>query len=507
MARLGIIIGVSENLPPLKSLAACANDAAVVSDVLKQTGRFDDLLMLVGKAETASTAVKEKITTFVDQYKGAEVDELFFYFSGHGDFAGNEFYHILSDYESAARNRTSLSNSELDEMIRGMGPKLFVKIVDACHSGTSYIKSNEGLGEYLKGARTGFREVYFLYSSQSDQVSWTAGTLSAFTSCIISEVGRRSSGAIRYRDLMSAASDYFEAAGDQTPHFVTQADFTQVFCNSSPAMQAVVQKYLPPPPSGGAGTPGPSGKRNSTLIELIREKDEQSCTREEAIKILEDLRQTFSANKLPNELHDIFDWKLLSANEKMGDVIAVGDWLSKNADRGYFASPEYKTVTYKKRVRKNQSGLFPNFKSTLSLTRLLGTDYFDGEPEFVEATRHDISDYRNTCSLPYQHLTVRLEPKFKSVLPLDCHVVPILSLSHLRLFWTVQEYKRTDWDTTVPTIRSVNWDSEEAPLKEAGAIGELSDRITSAFRSSVEKLVSSNWPEAKTKAQTPSKKS
>ncbi|MGO7400329.1 caspase domain-containing protein [Rhizobium ruizarguesonis] len=507
MARLGIVIGVSENLPPLKSLTACANDAAVVSDVLKQTGRFDDLLILAGKAETASTAVKEKLTAFVGQYKGTEVDELIFYFSGHGDFAGSEFYHILSDYDGAARNRTSLSNSELDEMIRGLAPKLFVKIVDACHSGTSYIKSGEGLGEYLKGARTGFQEVYFLYSSQSDQVSWTAGALSAFTRCIISEVGRRSSGPIRYRDLMSAASDYFEAAGDQTPHFVTQADFTQVFCNSSPAMQAVVQKYLPPPPSGDAGTPGSSGKRNSSLIELIREKDEQSCSREEAINILEDLRQTFSANKLPDELQDIFEWKLTSANEKMADVIAVGDWLSKNSDRGYFASPEYKTVTYKKRVRKHQSGIFTNFKSSFQLSRLLGPDYIDDEPEFVEATRHDISDYSNTCSLPYQRLTVRLEPKFKSVLPLDCLVVPILSLSHLRLFWTVQEYKRTDWDTTVPTIRSVNWDSDETPLKNPGATRDLADRITSAFKGSVEKFVYSNWPDAKKKLPASSKKS
>ena len=91
VARLGIVIGVSENVIPLASLAACANDATAIAAVLKETGRFDDVLVLIGKSETGSRAVKDSIATFIDRYKGTSVDELIFYFSGHGDFSGDEF--------------------------------------------------------------------------------------------------------------------------------------------------------------------------------------------------------------------------------------------------------------------------------------------------------------------------------------------------------------------------------------------------------------------------------
>lgn len=505
MARLAVVIGVSENLPPLKSLSACANDGNAVADVLKQAGRFDDLLLLLRKEDTTSMVAKEKLAAFIERHKGAEVEELFFYFSGHGDFAGNEFYHILSDYDGAARHRTSLSNSELDGMMRGLAPKLFVKIVDACHSGTSYIKrSSEGLEDFLKGTKTGFQNLYFLYSSQSDQVSWTAGELSAFTKCLLLEIGRRDSGVVRYRDLMSAASDYFEASGDQTPHFVTQADFTQVFCESSPAMQAVVDKFVPRLPA--VKLPGlevESGKDRSSLIELIKDADDQYCTREDSINILEKLLGDFSKSVLSEELSSIFSWDVSSSDEKMLEITAIGDWLSKNIDRMFFAEPEYKSVNYKKRVNKNINNLFP------SLAMNFGNLFIGGRDEetvLVDAVRQEVSDYRNTCSLPYQKITVHLQPKFKSVLPLECYVLPILSPSHLRLFWAVQQFKRTDWDTTTPVRSVVKWESEEASLRKTTEIADLAQRIKTAFTSSAEKVIFSRWPEAQTKTETPAKK-
>jgi hypothetical protein len=117
VARLAVVIGVSENLPPFKSLGACANDGAAMAAVLKETGRFDDILLLCGKDETTSKMIKNRLANFIGKHKGSSVEELVFYFSGHGEFAGDEFYHILSDYDASTRNQTSLANSELDGMM------------------------------------------------------------------------------------------------------------------------------------------------------------------------------------------------------------------------------------------------------------------------------------------------------------------------------------------------------------------------------------------------------
>jgi hypothetical protein len=134
LARIGIVLAVCENLSPYKSLKACAQDGEAFSAVLKETARFDEILSLTSKEETSSRAVKSSLSALVDRYKGQVIEEVVFYHSGHGKFAGNEFYHILSDYVSTSRNQTGISNSELDGPIRALNPGLFVKFVDACYS-------------------------------------------------------------------------------------------------------------------------------------------------------------------------------------------------------------------------------------------------------------------------------------------------------------------------------------------------------------------------------------
>lgn len=486
MARLGVVIGVSENLPPLISLTACQNDGAAMAAVLKETGRFDDILTLIGSTDTASINVKSRLTNFIEKYKNSAVEELVFYFSGHGDFAGDEFYHILSDYQPGARNRTSLANSELDGMMRGLAPALFVKIVDACHSGTSYIKNGEGLNDYLKAAGSGFKDVYFLYSSQTNEMSWTAGRLSAFTTSILTAIGRQNSGSIRYRDIMSAVSDDFEASGNQTPQFVTQADFTQTFCEASAAMQALVNSHLPKPIAAPAPAPAPvpSGK-NTSLVARIKQTEENFCTREQAAAAVERLRESFAKAVLPDELAEIFKWQETTSEELVGDAVAVGEWLSKHADRSFFAIPTYRTETYKRRVPKDPFSF-----------RTLTWRLTDEETKLVDTTRQVVSGYKKTTTMPsFEKIILRLEPKFKSVTPQECYVLPLVSTTDMRLFWAFRQFHRSDWDTVVPVSGNLQWDTAETPLKDEVSIESLARQITSDFTAVAEKALASRWAE------------
>lgn len=494
MARLGIVIAVSDNLPPFKSLKACARDGEAFAAILKQTGRFDEILNLSTREETASRAVKSAITALVNRYKGQAVEEIVFYFSGHGEFAGNEFYHILSDYGPASRNQTALTNSELDGLIRGLAPTLFAKVVDACYSGTSYIKSEEELGDYLKSSQVGFKEVYFLYSSQGDERSWTAGELSAFTKSLLVAIGRDVDGSIRYRDLISAASDFFESQGGQTPHFVTQADFTATFCDASPQMKALVETFVPvpapaPTPASPATPPKKQPSKSLSLAERVRQVEKGYSTRQQATEALEGLGKILENCSPGPELDELYSIAASRSDEVPDGTAAVGEWLAARTSNEFFAVPTYRTEAYKKRVPKKRSGL-----STFS--RMMA--YPNEETELVDATRRVVSGYRVTAAIPFDAITIRLEPKSLALTPEECLVVVVASRSEVQIFWTLRHFHYSDWDTAVPDPTVFQWSNVGVAIRDDAAIAEIGTRVIQEFIDATRRRVAARWPESAT---------
>src|SRR5947208_13995967 len=113
--NLAILIGVTEYAAPVSRLPACQNDLALMSKLIKQTKKFGDILEL--DADTSSATVKTQLAQFVTKHEGT-VDELFFYYSGHGDLYKDDFYFLFSDFSDKRRNQTSLTTEELDSMLR-----------------------------------------------------------------------------------------------------------------------------------------------------------------------------------------------------------------------------------------------------------------------------------------------------------------------------------------------------------------------------------------------------
>ena len=244
-----------------KNLPACREDGAAIAHVLKTSGRFDDVLHI--DADTIGTTVKQRLAEFAKAHKDKEIGEVFFYFTGHGEFVGDEFYYLLSDYQAKKRNQTSLENTELDGIVRALSPKLFVKIVDACHSGVSYIKTADDFRDYLKAADKKFEKIYFMFSSQSEQFSYQNDKISYFTESILKSIFNHSSDTIRYKDVMSFVSDEFKEYDFQTPLFVTQADFTEILCEVTPSLKDKIRLYIQEArESGDAPVPAPSKARS-----------------------------------------------------------------------------------------------------------------------------------------------------------------------------------------------------------------------------------------------------
>ncbi|MFL9898058.1 caspase family protein [Paraburkholderia fungorum] len=240
--NLAIVVGVTNYVNESHRLSACANDVSVVQEMLQGSGKFQEVFLVPSED---GTFLKSKIADFVTRFKVEEIDDLLFYFTGHGDFADEEFRYLLRDYSPAKRAQTSLSNSELDNFLRSLNPKVVVKVVDACYSGMPYIKDGSNFNDYMKSATKGaFEKCYFLCSSQSDQQSWASAQISDFTKTFVAAIAESPAESIRYKDVIDFIADAFQAVPSQRPLFVVQSDFTEVMGHFSEQVRLRLKERL-----------------------------------------------------------------------------------------------------------------------------------------------------------------------------------------------------------------------------------------------------------------------
>ena len=284
MTNLAVIIAVPDYIRA-DPLPGCAKDGEAVAELIQSSGRFDTSVINGNKD---AGAVKAELVDLINSKKGQKIDQFFFYFTGHGDLVGDEFYFLLRDYDSKKIKQTSLENSELDNLVRSLQPELFIKVVDACHSGVSYIKSTDDLKEYIKARKDRFKSIYFMFSSLADQKSYADNDLSDFTRSFIKSVVRQSGPTIRYKDIIDFISDSFESSSSQTPFFVVQAAYTEIFCDASPGVASSISRFSSSPSLGESPekTDEKAERNAPSLVKTIEEDAKKYCSEAETIEVL-----------------------------------------------------------------------------------------------------------------------------------------------------------------------------------------------------------------------------
>lgn len=127
-------------------------------------------------------------------------------------------------------------------MLRTLSPALAVKVVDACHSGTHYVKSSEDIEKALRKSSNGhFQKCYFMFSSEQHQQSWQDDRLSYFTRAFVRSLAEYKGHPVRYKDIIAYISDQFTNNTRQKPVFITQAGFTDIFSEAVPSLAQLLE--------------------------------------------------------------------------------------------------------------------------------------------------------------------------------------------------------------------------------------------------------------------------
>lgn len=245
MNNYAIILGV-DKYKNAQQLPACENDAKLMEGLLKATGKYK-VLRIANNA--TKHEVQEQITSFLS-VDSMEIGEVLFYFSGHGKQDDKDMHYALYETDVNKISTTSLNNVELDDIIRKCSPKLYVKIIDACESGVSYIKGIDEIDDEVKHIEVkGLENCIFMYSSLKSQESYTGVTYSQFTQAIIEAIENVSAPVVKFSDIQNYLSDIFDSIGSsQTPYFSNQCDWTEIFCEKTPNVLAYLMTLYPKTP-------------------------------------------------------------------------------------------------------------------------------------------------------------------------------------------------------------------------------------------------------------------
>lgn len=442
--NIGIVIGVSE-YQRVSPLPGCVADANSIKRLLDLSNKCEDILFIA--QNTNSKDVKSRLAAFVKKHESNDIEEVIFYFSGHGLFEDDEFYYILSDYTENKIKQTSLENSELDNLLRSLSANLTVKIVDACQAGTRYVKEPDVFRKYLQRSEQGFDKCYFFFSSQNNQSSYQSEIISDFTLSFLNAFIERPNQDVRYKDVMDTLSDEFSTSKKQTPFFVMQGNYTESFGYIAEDVSHALIKITTELSDSEAKQAEDSQK---TFVQLVEEEAALYCTKDEVIHAVCSLSELVSSFNFKEDVTSIFDVETRKEPEPDYPISVehVGKSLDGNTD-------EY-MVDIKKEERSRK----------VPRNRLLsGISAFLNDADMVNEYYMAPVGASSTVDLPYSFISIRLQSQYPNVSDAGCLILPFVSQTKIIVFSAFYHYKTREWDVKTIDSSSIQWVNFEEFIK------------------------------------------
>lgn len=465
MKNVAIIIAVSEykNVTPLPG---CKNDYKLISDILKATNKYTEILEI--HDNTDSLNVKECLVNFFSKIRGEEIGELFFYYTGHGTYDGDEedLKFVLTDYVKEQYNTTTLSNNFIDQQIRGIDPKLTVKVVDACNSGIPYIKGDLEVSQIFEQKKA-ISNLYFMFSSHSDQFSYV-DTISHFTKIFAEAVLNYKGNEISYSSIIEYIKDKFAQSSKQTPYFITQGAMSDIFCNSTDLIKSIdIKKY--------ENQIHDVKKAKVSLTESIKRLSNSFASKEEIDQFLGEIKEIFTEIINIDFLKDVFSLDVIEVSNYTDilDIDLVAKWVDKNSN-DYF-------IEVVKKEETNNNNIYGELLPTL----------FKSKVEYT-----GISTRLNNI---FDSLKIKLNPRYPAIFPYQCNVVFLISRYQVTVFYKFITYHETGWeiyrygDKSIWKHFDLKYDNKEEATPRIKKINsEFFEYIKSSVQARIEMLSASN---------------
>ncbi len=488
-----ILIGISDYGSQSSNLPQCDNDVALAREIVLKIKNPGHVLYISGSC-TGQEAT-DKIIDFFRDIKDKEetIDELFFYFTGHGiahekNNGDVESRLVFSDYASSRINQTTVSSEFIDSQARSLSPNTYVKIIDSCYSGSKLIKGNleqrdKFLNELSKDEKhytqVGFNSVYVMASSRSDQVSFANSKFSDFSESLFLSL-HDLPGDVKYRHIVNRLADDFTSK-EQRPVFVTQGSLDEGFGTISRELKEYIfNKLTAEVPLTTENNKSTHSDEEKTIRELADRIKKKTSTKLFSKSDFHDfLKLVHEKTSVIIELLSPFYDSVIDSSEKqiVPNEKIIGDWI-KNNSHSYFARVRYskseinKAGTIASRLLSaGIAGVEANIKPASSS----GVEESQSVIGFTPVGMNDDADAESS-----RVREIRLIPKedMKILDSILIHIVIINSQERIALFTSIEACPLVDWDK-YSTPKCLLWKIHE--ITSAKRIPEMSNELDSIF--------------------------
>lgn len=340
MVNLSIIVTISKyNVGSgFSNLIGVDNDNKYFTNIIENSHKYTQVINI--KEKCKSSGLRSRLDELVTNYNKTEVNELLIYFSGHGYLADEDFYLCCSDSEISNISSTAISSREIDDIARKLKVKKYVKIIDACNSGTSYIKGSklQNMQYDIYDPPEFLKDCYFLCSCDEKQESRIdqESKVSKFTLSIINSIHNhfitKKEKTLPYIVLQAKVEEFFKDDIYQTPKMTHQGETAYAFLERNEDLI----NYLK------------SIKEKITYKENVK-KETKIVTEIEAInyseKFINSLETYISNKKYQGNVISKMNYKVNKeyiVPYEVHESKKIGEWIANNRNQRYiFAEPHY----------------------------------------------------------------------------------------------------------------------------------------------------------------------
>lgn len=431
----------------------------MMQNLLESSGEFSKILVSLNDS---SSTVLDKLIEFINSLEDKEIDQIFFYFSGHGYRDTKNFYFCFRDTDLELLQSTTITNDVIDNYLKKLNPKVAVKIVDACYSGENYIKEADysSLNKSLEKEYS-FDEVYFLYSSRRSETSEATDQYSKFTELFFNAIQKhKQSDKITYKAVIDYIYDLSKKTLNHTPMFVIQGAYLAYLFNNLNAPQKLLSKIDQISPNNGV----PSSDTTSSLLEKIKKDSEIYCSEEEGLEKIKQIFNFIESYKFTKDMGELFTLNITRSDQVIFNAKDIGNWLVSNKDKDdYLAEERYREVE----VEEKKYIKYPKKPNSYALSSILGLNYNDVyRLEDVIIKKQVLEGIRYLVPLECVFLSLRFEPKkeFQNLKNYSACFTVIFSKKEVILFYSIEKLKLLNWCTTYQP-RCLKWSYVTMSLK------------------------------------------
>lgn len=458
--KIAVVIGISE-YDNLDSLPACENDAKKINDLLRATGEYVNIVQLTQNIK--GHQIKSLLRAFFKNYDDKDIEEVFFYLSGHGTYVSDKVLFCCSDFDSKQPSTTALSNQEIDDYVRSVSPKLTVKIFDSCSSGERYIKDTKE--NFEKAIRdTDLHDYICMASSGLDQSSYASDIISDFTKSFIEGVFSIEDGEILYRDIQNHISDAFITKPEQTPQFVLQYTGLEVFAKVNTALKALKSSLE----IGKEKLPEDLGDSIETKIE---EMESIFVSFDTVSESFEKLKSTLSSMKLKDPLvSKYYNYVFVFKNglDSLVDMGTIATWAYEKK-WGKFFFVDINVERQRRRVLHSYGDITPiprrAFHQAAVATVVEGAELGGTKDKRENMHAYKIvnvpTSIKSTHPLAFEVIEILAKPNKRALKQFGVMIGIVHSRTDVLILSTTLEYKDVGWDERTIDTSTVNWKFEK----------------------------------------------